>query len=357
MGYGATGSGVYIDPGASPGLYIQALVERAPVLLFGQWALPSGLYMMFSQHAAQIFWLVAVGLVMVVGALLLPLLKRDRAARFFALGMVLSLLPACATFPDDRLLFFVGVGGIGLLAQFMAAVRQPAEWIPTSRLPRLPFQAAFWVFVVLHLVFAPLGLATTSISVKTFGAFIETAADSLPTDPLITDQTVLIVNTPSVFISIYGPLMQGLRGRPVPNRTLVLGSSIYPITIHRTGRKSMTIRPDGGYMPPPGSAPPGQEETLGVLHPGYFHQMLDGLYRDGTPMIVGDSIDYGGATLEVTEVTDHGRPAEVICRFDVALEDPSLRWLQWENGVYVPFELPAVGHEVTLPAVEFPWWE
>ena len=53
-------------------------------------------------------------------AVLSPLLRREPVARFWALGMVLSLIPICATFPMDRLLFFVGLGAAGLLAQFLA---------------------------------------------------------------------------------------------------------------------------------------------------------------------------------------------------------------------------------------------
>ena len=55
--FGASGSGVYIDPGASPLEFIRAVVERAPILLFGQWALPSGLHNMLSQDAAHFVWL------------------------------------------------------------------------------------------------------------------------------------------------------------------------------------------------------------------------------------------------------------------------------------------------------------
>ena len=355
LGYGAGGSGVYIDPGASPGVFVQALVERAPVLLFGQWALPSGLYLMLSQSAAWVFWLVAVAVVIGVGVLLLPLLKRDRTARFFLLGMLLSLVPPSATFPDDRLLFFVGFGGIGLLAQFMAGVRQPAEWVPSSRLRRIPFQVAFWAFVVLHLVFAPLILATTTLNVKNFGMIIERAAESLPSDTEVTRQTVLIVNTPSVFLSVYGPLMQALEGRNVPFRTLVLGSGIYPTTVSRTGRNTLSIRPEGGFLAPPGSPPPRDEDALAPIHPGYFHQMLDTLYRDSTPFKVGDSVPYGGAIVEIAEVTNDRRPAEVAVVFEVDIEDESLRWLQWQRGVYVPFEPPQIGESAVLPAVVFPW--
>ena len=355
LGYGADGSGVYIDPGTSPIVFAQALVERAPMLLFGQWALPSGLCLMLSQRAAHILWLVAVALIAAIAGLLLPLLTRDRVARFFALGMILSVVPACATFPDDRLLFFAGFGGMGLLAQLLAAVWQRAEWVPRSRIRRLPLQVACWAFLVIHLVFAPLGLATKANTVRIFGTIISRAAESLPSEPTATDQIALIVNTPTAFISFYGPLMQALQGRPIPSRTLILGSGIHPTTISRPAPNVLAIRPDGGYLPSPGSPRPGHEASQPAFHPAYFFQMLDHLYRDATPMNIGERIAYGGATIEVTEVTEDGRPGEVWCHFDVDLEDPSLRWLQWKGGVYIPFDPPAVGETINLPSVVVPW--
>jgi hypothetical protein len=356
MGFGASGSGVYIDPGASPLVFAGAVVDRAPILLFGQWALPSGLHNMLSVDAAHFVWLVALAAIAVIAALLLPILKREPAARFFALGMILSLLPACATFPDDRLLYFAGFGGMGLLAQFLAAVWRPAGWMPTSQIRRLPLQIACSVFVVIHLVFAPFALAMTTNTLKTFNSFINRAASSLPSDPEATDQIALIVNSPTAFISIYGPLLQALDGRPIPSRTLILGSGIYPTTISRPTANSVAIRPDGGYLVEHGSPRPGHEATQPPFHPAYFHQMLDHLYRDATPMRVGDRIPYGGATVEISEATEDGRPIEIEVFFDVDLEDPSLRWLQWRRGVYVPFELPAVGESVVLPEVTLPLW-
>jgi hypothetical protein len=356
MDYGASGSGVYIDPGASPLAFLEAVVERAPMLLFGQWALPSGLYLMLSQNAAHILWLTAVALIAVIAGLLLPIVKRDRVARFFALGMVLSLVPACATFPDDRLLYFVGFGGMGLLAQFLAAVRQRAEWVPASQIRRLPLLVASWAFVVIHLVFAPLGLATTANKVRTFGSLIERAASSLPSEPAVTEQVALIVNTPTAFISNYGPLMQALQGRPIPSRALILGSGIYPTAISRPAANVVAIRPDGGYLVQPGSPRPGHEATQPVFHPAYFFPMLDHLYRDATPMRVGERIAYGGSSVEIADVTVDGRPLEIRVHFNVNLEDPSLRWLQWRHGVYIPFDPPAIGESVVLPEVTFPLW-
>jgi len=355
LGYGAFGSGVYIDPGTSPVAFAQAVIERAPMLFSGLWALPSGLGLMLSQSATHVLWLLTVGLMGMITILLLPILKREPTARFFALGMLLSLLPACATFPDDRLLYFAGFGGMGLLAQFLAAVWQRADWVPSNRVRRLPLSIACWAFVIIHFVFSPLALATTAHKVGMFGTIISRASESLPSDPAVRDQTAIIVNTPSAFFSIYGPLMQALHGRPIPNRNLTLGSGIYPMTISRPAANSIAIRPDGGYLVPPGTPRPGHNASQTAFHPAYFHQMLDRLYRDATPMKVGERIAYGGATVEVTEVTEDGRPIEIWAHFDVDLEDSSLRWLQWRNGVYAPFEPPAVGETVTLPSVVVPW--
>jgi hypothetical protein len=355
IGYGARGSGVYIDPGTSPITFVSALIERMPMLFSGLWVLPSGLGLMLSQSAAHTLWLVAVGLMAVIAALLLAILIRDRVARFLALGTILSLFPACATFPDDRLLFFASFGGMGLMAQFMAAVSQRVDWVPSSRIRRLPLATAFWAFVVIHLVLSPLTLATTAHRVRIFGTIISRSAESLPSDPAVQDQTALIVNAPSVFLSTYGPLMQGLDGRPIPSRTLTLGSGIYPTTISRPAANVLAIRPDGGYLVQPGSPRPGHETTQPTFHPSYFFQMLDHLYRDATPMRVGDRIAYGGVSVEIADATEDGRPTEVRFRFNVDLEHSSLRWLQWKNSVYVPFEPPAVGETVTLPSVVVPW--
>ena len=355
LGYGAFGSGVYIDPGISPVAFAKAVIERAPMLFSGLWALPSGLGLMLSQSATQVYWLICVGLVGVITMLLLPLLTREPAARFFALGMILALVPACATFPDDRLLYFAGFGGMGLLALFMTAVWRRVDWVPTSRLRKFPLSVAVWFFVFIHLVFSPLALATTANKVRIFGTIISRAAESLPSEPGVGDQTALIVNTPSVFFSIYGPLMQGLEGHEVPGRTLTLGSGIYPTTISRSAANVLDIRPAGGYLLPAGSPQPGHEETQPAFHPAYFHQMLDHLYRDAAPFEVGDLVAYGGASVEIAEATEDGRPIGVRVHFDVDLEDPSLRWLQWKNGAYAPFEPPAVGETVTLPSVIVPW--
>jgi hypothetical protein len=243
---------------------------------------------------------------------------------------------------------------MGLLAQLLAAVWQRADWVPSSRIGRMPLQVASWILIVIHLVVAPLALANTTNTLKTFNTIIDRAAASLPSDSMVADQVVIIVNSPTAFISIYGPLLQALDGRPTPSRTLILGSGIYPTTISRPAANRIAIRPAGGYLVEPGSSQPGHEATQPPFHPAYFFQMLDHLYRDATPMRVGDRIAYGGAWIEITDASEDGRPIEIEVLFEVDVEDSSLRWLQWRKGVYVPFETPAIGESAVLPEVILP---
>jgi hypothetical protein len=349
LGFGATGSAVYVDPVASPLEFAGLVVARAPLLLFGQWFLPSQLSLLLSQGAAHVLWLVACGLAVLLAVLLAPLLRRDRTARFFALGMLLSILPPCSTFPHDRLLFLVGLGGAGLLAQLLAGLADGAAWLPRARAWRAPAFATGTVLAVLNLVLAPLGLAHGSADLRTLGRLFEPAARSLPADPAVRDQAFLVVQTPTAFVSAFGPLMQLAAGRPTPRRMLVLGSSIHAVTVERPEKGTLLVRPDGGYLLPPGSALPGTAQPH--FDPRYLLPLFDLLYRDGTPMHLGERVELTGMTVEVTALTADGRPAEARFRFDRPLEDPSLRWLRWENGVYVPFEPPPVGAKVRLPPV------
>src|SRR5271167_2972626 len=59
----------------------------------------------------------SLAVVAVLAVLFIPLIFRDRVARFWGLGMLLSLVPVAAVGPENCLLSFVGLGPMGLLAQ------------------------------------------------------------------------------------------------------------------------------------------------------------------------------------------------------------------------------------------------
>lgn len=163
LGYGVSGMELYIDPVAEPLRFAHAVVNRAPVLLLGQWGFPpSGIAMALGPEGMARLWLGASFFLVVLAAVLSPLLRREPMARFFAFGMVFSVIPICATFPMDRLLFFVGFGAAGLLAQFLAITFGRPAWRPANFTWRVAAVALGSVFTLLHLVIAPLALPARS---------------------------------------------------------------------------------------------------------------------------------------------------------------------------------------------------
>jgi hypothetical protein len=123
LGYGVTGSGLYIEPLQEPGRFALAFLQRAPILLFAQWSgfwsdLWSALFL-FPRFARLVMASALLSL-LALGWLLFPLLRRDALLRFSLTGSLLAVIPASATFTSDRMLSWVGIGASLALARFLA---------------------------------------------------------------------------------------------------------------------------------------------------------------------------------------------------------------------------------------------
>jgi hypothetical protein len=324
LGYGTFGSGVYLDPASDPRAFAAALPERALYLLAGQFALPwsdfATLWPFVSARAAHLWLLVAATAVALVAALVWPLVRADARARFFTTGTLLAVVPVCSTFPADRLLGFVGVGAMGLVA----------SWLATA--PRgIIGRAGAGLLVLLHLVLAPPLLAIRSRSMETIDRPLARTDASLPLVPDIAARTVVMVNPPNDFFAGYLPIRRAALGEPRPQmRWLATGTSA--VTLVREDERTVRVTPDGGYLPSVGE------------------RMLRSPSR---PLGVGTRIVLDGMTVEILAVGADGRPATARMRFDVPLEDRSLYWAAWDGRGYAPFVPPAVGATVTLPAWDF----
>ncbi|MEM1203974.1 MAG: hypothetical protein AAGN66_12165 [Acidobacteriota bacterium] len=352
-GFGAAGSGVYIDPGASPLRFLGALAERAPVLLWGQWAWPpADLFMMLSGAGRTGMVLAAWGLGLVLARLLWPLLRSDPVARFLACGMVLSLIPASSTFPSNRLLFFTGLGAAGLLAMLLARgwafVRRTAPSIP-----RAATLGAFAVVLPIHLVLPPLSVTAYLTQMQRMEQLIQTTAASLPGDDGASDQEAVVVSTVSGFVSLAAAVVRLSEGGPQPKRSLVLSSSLQGLEIHRPDEYTLVLRPEGGFLTP---IRPSAEEEGPVVDPRRVFSMLDHLFRDPVtrPFEVGQRRSLGGVEVEVLTVSADGRPLEAAFHFKEPLESPRWRWLQWRDGQYRSFVPPAVGESTRVPGLDGP---
>ena len=99
-----------------------------------------------------------VVLLVLLAVLFYPVIREKRVARFWALGMLLALIPPCATGPMNRQLFFVGIGVMGLLAEYLTRVFSGHLRHRWSLIRRIPTMILAVLFVLIHVVLAPLGL-------------------------------------------------------------------------------------------------------------------------------------------------------------------------------------------------------
>jgi hypothetical protein len=103
------------------------------------------------------------------------------------------------------------------------------------------------------------------------------------------------------------------------------------LRIQRVDETTLRMRPSAGFL-------------------SSFTQMM--LRSPNRPIELGQLIALSDVTIEVSALTADGRPAEILVRFAVPLEHPSLQWLQWGKHDYVPFRVPRVGETTVVPAVD-----
>lgn len=348
LGYGAAASGLYIDPGADPGLFAKMVLIRAPILLFGQLGFPADLGYLMSEAAGRLLLMSAVGFLVIMAILLHRLLRQDPTARFWFMGMLLSTLPVCAVYPSNRLLFFVGIGGMGLLAQFMASALENTG----SLTWKLPARALCFVFIFLHLVIAPFTLTRSAKYVRQAGELMESwEMAGISSD--VPNRKFVTINTPSFAVNAYGYLGHLLKSDASPVQGYVLGSGCHPKEVLRLDSRTLRIRVEGGFLADLGTPFPGeQDQPIDIRN---MYRLFDRIYRARQPMKTGERIELNDLVVEVGTVSSDGRPVEVDFRFTCPLEDPSLHWLQWMDGTFVPFPVPEVGQTVNLPGFTVPF--
>lgn len=324
LGFGTAYSGVYVDPGAEPIAFLRVLPSRAAFLLAAQLAGPwsdfAALWSFVSPHAERNALGIAAAVVALFAALFAPLCRRDRLARFFAVGALGAVIPVASTFPADRLLWFVGVGAMGLVARWLE-LRPRAGWATLV--------AA--LIVAIHLVAAPPLLALRARSMVTVSRPILRADQTVPPSKTLGSGMLVLVNPPSDLFAAYIVILRASRGEPLPiTRWLATGTTDVAVT--RLDERTLDVRPTDGFIP------------------FVSERMLRRLDR---PFCRGQRIALAGVEVTVVEVTADGRPAEIRARFDRALEDPSLRWLAWRKSGFSPWTPPPLGSRVVLPATSF----
>ncbi len=331
-GFGAAGSGVYVDPLRDPMGFGLLALERAVFLLMGQFTpIPADL----GATADAERWLLVGGLTLcVLLALFARSLVRDPLSRFFALGSLLSLLPVAAVAPQNRLLVFIGIGAMGLIARWFelhlsehsdVTARAPLRF---GRMRRLGVYTVALGFGVSHLLLAPLlGFSFLQFQESVDDA-MEVAIASVPEDPGLADQVLVLLNPPDhLYVATAIRAIKSMRDAPVPRRIRTLAGTESPMRVTRTDRNALEMELEAGLF----------TSAFG----NYFRSTRE-------PLEVGARIEVEGLSVHVLEVLEDGNPNRLRFVFDVPLEHPSLRWLRWSDGKYEAWTPPQVGESHRL---------
>jgi len=324
--FGSQGSGFYLDPLHNPLGFAVSFCQRAAFLLMGQWSpIPAEMSMANAPGTSAAFHIsvFSFAIAAIVAVLFIPLILRDRVARFWGLGAMLSLLPIAAVGPENRVLGFVGLGSMALLAQLTQFIFAGASdaWVP--RVWKGFAWAATLVLLLIHLIAAPL-LGIVRIDYQSnVNSRMDRAMASVPSDPRIESQDLVLINPPDhIYLVTAIWAVHRLANLPTPRhlRALSTGGTL---EVTRVGPRSLRVRfPDGFF-------------------PTAFRRFVR---NQSDHFSAGQHFELPGLSVVVETLDAQGDPEQVQYEFPVPLEDPSLRCMSWQNGAYVPWTPPAVGH-------------
>jgi hypothetical protein len=320
MGFGATGSALYIDPGREPLQFLRVLPTRLPWLVQGLFGLPPAETAYFTTPLVARAGLVgAILFTLAVIVAFSKMTRVDRVARFWAVGCAFSLLAACSAVPHNRLLYFASLGGMGLLAIAVDAFTKKDWRLPTG-ITRKVSQLVVVLCGGLHAFVSPLLLPFAACTM----AVMNTIADrnipsAIATMTDVPHQELVIVSAPEFYSGYSLRYMRDATGEPQPEKLRVLSVGAIAMRARRVDAHTLELTYENGLLADPALR----------------------LFRDDRhPMKPGDSIALDGLQIVIQSVTSDGRPAVVTFTFAEPLDSPKLRWVIWQKDRFVRFTPP-----------------
>jgi hypothetical protein len=344
LGHGAFTSGFILDPAREPLRFAWVLLIRAPVLLFAQWTpFPADMFG-FLFPPEQIYgWGIAVLFLVVLTIVFIPLLIKDRVARFWAIAMLGCSVPICASAPMNRNLLFVAIGAFGLMAQFFNAVLTNETHLIKSRFRKIASVSMLAFLLLSHIVVSAVGRIAHPIALSSVhDSFEQTMQIDSP--PGLENKTIVLINCPNPFAISYLPPYRIHHNLPLPRGIRIIATGFNMYFIRRTDKNTLELSLYKGNIL--------QNYKRTTAWNVNFFKMFTESFRDfdAFPINPGDKFQVSGFTAEVVEVDKTGRPTKVIYRFDRPLDDSSLIWLQWDwlEKRYQTFKMPRNRRRITI---------
>jgi len=343
LGHGAAGCALIVDPTRNPLRFAQLAPERICKMLAGQWSfIPPEVYMGVSDPLKAVMMLISIGSLAIIFFVLLPLICKDRTARFWFIGMMLSVLPFCASAPMGRFLLFPAIGGFALTAQLMASLRTQKGWL---RRPRLRAIVVWGTCVVLQLVHLPGAVASRIVTPKVAPLLHQqiTRTCDFGIEPGLENQDVILVNAANSFMHVFTPSFRAHYDQSLPRSIRALTPGLCRLEVVRTGERTLAVHVKSGNIFTCQHGP--------KAHLVYAYDVAGDLFLpDASLLYPGKRVVLPRFSAQVVSVDEKGMPTKVLFEFDVSLEDPSLKWLQWDwwGNSYKSFKPPSVGERTVL---------
>ncbi|MBN1316951.1 MAG: glycosyltransferase family 39 protein [Anaerolineales bacterium] len=352
LGYGASGTLLYIDPILDPADFIVQLLTRFPILLFSAVGAPVvELLLAFSPQGAAILAVVCLVPLMFLALAVYPVLKTHRTSAFWAIGLLVAVIPLVSGIPQNRNLGLVSLGVMGVAGQLFVDVAKAKKDGSIKAFWRLLLRLATPLLIILYVVVSPMVLLSNLSSTRTMAEDQAEVVD-FGSDPELAQQHVYIINPTGTMSYVAGILQRLFTDEPIPASINYLSSGFTPVQIERVDGRTILVTPEGGYTPLPG---PIRDKTTGILthvHLENVYRALDeNFYNPENPMVVGQVVTLSEVTAKVTEMTGDGRIAQAAFTFAHPLEDGRYVWLLWDedSSGYQRVEMPAVGETRVYP--------
>ncbi|NBD09411.1 MULTISPECIES: hypothetical protein [Corallococcus] len=331
LGYGAARQDTHLDPYGAPVQWFMGMFARVPAAIAGLTLSAPNDYILDPSYVPTFQLLGAAGLVF-FGLLLWGVWPQVEPAerktlKWLLTGSFLSTWLGSSPLAGARTLIVPSLG----MAVALAVVLRCA-WRGRALKPRAgAVLAGAAVMALLHVVGAPYVWWQTSGFYSQVDALFKRVnlryAEALDLEQF-PNQRLVVLNAPSGTVGIYGSVQWWSSGRPLPKNWWVLSYKSEEQKVTRTGPNSLELSLTDGKH--------------------YLNILEERIYRGvNYPVKQGDEFDMKGMKARIEEADAEG-PTRISFTFDVPLEDPSLKFVEWRNRKVIPWTPPALGGPPSL---------
>jgi len=340
-GFGVRNFPGYVDPGYAPLLFLKDLAPRTNALLGGQLiGIPPELMLALNPTWQMIAAAFSAGFSLVCALVLLPVVRQDTAARFWAVVMLLALVPAATVVPMSKNLAFVALGAFGVIAAFLISFATSQKRAAMPWLLRTMSWAVAVSLIAAHVVGAVGGRIALALASPWIPKIAESACAFGPSID-IGERDVVVINDPTMTCAVV-PFDRAYRGQPLPKtiRTLMPGS--IPFEVNRPNASTLILKAEGADL----FACP----AVGPFHVCYACKAVDDLLMGERMWQSGERVTNEELVAEILEVSPTGGPRSVAFHFDKPLESAGTVWLffDWRRFSHLPFVLPRIGETIQI---------